>query len=684
MPTTQDKRQYQVILSGIGTPVLFYRMSGHEELSRPYEFAVEVLTEDEKLDPQKVLGKNLTVQVELPDEKLRYFNGIAVEFHELQPLSGYHRFLVKTVPWLWLLTRTADCQVFQDMTAVEIIEQVLKQDNGFSDFRRALSKTYSKRTYCVQYRETDFNFVSRLMEEEGISYYFEHSKGKNVLVLCDQPGSFTTGLQANVKYYPETEQSRDGGEVIYEWTQKSSMQPGKYVLRDYNFEKPKANLDATKSDPQAHAYGGLEIFDYPGGYSEANPGDSIVGTRMGEFSTRFSQFFAAGNSRAIEPGRRFTLTDHPETSQNVQYLATSAEYQFASDEFDIRGIDSRSGFYCKLSAQPATSLFYPQRLTPKPVVQGLQSAIVVGKSGEEIWTDEYGRVKVQFHWDRQGEKNENSSCWIRVAQVWAGSNWGTIHIPRIGQEVLVDFLEGDPDRPVVSGRLYNADNMPPYKLPDNQTQSGIVTRSTKTGEVKTFNELRFEDKKGQEEVYFHAEKDFERVVENNDKTRIGFDKMDPGDKTTEVYHNQNMTVGNNLDLVVGKELADPGNFNTSIQNDRTVVLEEGNDSLEVKKGTRTLVVESDLSETVTSGDHSLTVSSGKSTTDVSKAIVIKSDTSIELVVGSSSIKVEPTQITLVSTQIAIQGDAKIDATSPSTTVAGEGTLTLSGGMVKIN
>ena len=307
---------------------------------------------------------------------------------------------------------------------------------------------------------------------------------------------------------------------------------------------------------------------------------------------------------------------------------------------------------------------------PRPIVRGLQTAVVVGAAGEEIECDKYGRIKVQFHWDRIGENNEKSSCWIRVAQLMAGPKWGAIFTPRIGMEVVVDFLEGDPDKPICTGAVYNADNMPPYDLPANKTQSGFKSLSSKDGSVPTnFNELRFEDKKGEEEIYFHAEKDMNRVVENNDTLKVGFDKTDDGDQTIEVFNNQ--------DVTVGCSDASDGSQTLEVWKDRTTTIKTGDETLTVEKG--------DRKTSVDTGDNTLTVKKGDRTTkvDLGKDL-LQATKSIELKCGSSSIKLEPTKITIKSVQIEIKGDATVEAKSPMTTVKGDAMLTLKGGMVMVN
>ena len=386
-------------------------------------------------------------------------------------------------PWLWFLTRTADCRIFQEMAVPEIIKQVFR-DHGFTDFEEALSGDYRRWTYCVQYRETDFNFVSRLMEQEGIYYYFKHESNRHMLVLSDSVSSHDPfpGYE-KIPYFPPDEHLIREKHYIHEWSISREIQPGTYALTEYDFENPKANLLVKSAIDRNHAQSKLEIFDYPGEYLTASEGDAYVRARIEELHAEYELTQGQSNARGLAVGSLFQLTDYPREDQNQEYLVVSATHEMESDAYSSGSAGGSEDVYtCSFTALSSKQQFRAERTTPKPLVQGPQTAMVVGPSGEEIHTDKFGRVKVQFHWDRYGKKDQNSSCWVRVAQLWAGTQWGGIHIPRIGQEVIVEFLEGDPDHPIITGRVYNNDNMPPYGLPANATQSGIKSRSSKGGE----------------------------------------------------------------------------------------------------------------------------------------------------------------------------------------------------------
>ena len=542
------------VTTPLGEDVLLFRsMEAREELGRLFRFDLDLLSMDPEISIDDIIGQSITVRLEIQEGQTRYFNGIVSEFSQTADSVRYNGYRATVRPWLWLLTRTTDCKIFQEMTAPDIIKQVFR-DNGFSDFDDRLSESYRTWVYCVQYRETDFNFVSRLMEQEGIYYFFEHEDGKHTLVLADGFSSHkeTQGYE-ELPYYPPDPDVRRERDHVYDWSFHKSVQPGKYALRDFNFEQPKASMDARSAVAREYAEADHEIYDYPGEYDVVGDGETYAGVRIQELQTGYERAEGVGNARGLATGCLFELTQFPREDQNRQYLILSTSCNLTSDEY-APGEGADQDFTIRLQAADARETFRPPRITPKPFVQGPQTAIVVGKSGEEIWTDKYGRVKLQFHWDRYGESDENSSCWVRVSQSWAGKTWGGIMIPRIGQEVIVEFLEGDPDRPIVTGRVYNGDNMPPYGLPDNQTQSGIKTRSSKGGTGDNFNEIRFEDKKGSEELYIHAEKDQTIMVENNKTETVGNDNTEDigHDETISVHNNRSKTVDVDQKEMIGK------------------------------------------------------------------------------------------------------------------------------------
>jgi type VI secretion system secreted protein VgrG len=535
--------------------LLFHRMTASEQLGRLFEFELDLLSDEPDIGFDGILGQNVTVRLTLPGERERYFNGYVTRFRQEGTLDNYNAYRATLAPWLWFLTRTADCRIFQGQTVPDIIKRVFK-DHGFSDYEQALSRAYRTWDYCVQYRETDFNFVSRLMEQEGIYYYFKHKKDKHILVLADSASAHApfAGYE-NLPFYPPDSSLRRERDHIYDWQINRVIQPGGYVLNDFDFTRPKANLQVKSSIAREHAHAAYEIYDYPGEYLDTGDGEFYARARIEEQQVASEQIQGQGNARGLAAGSLFHLTGYPREDQNREYLVVSATHHLASDAHTSAGSSASVPVYsCTFTALNSRQVFRPARLTPKPIVQGPQTAIIVGPAGDEIYTDEYGRVKVRFHWDRYSPSKETGSCWVRVAQVWAGKQWGGIHIPRIGQEVIVEFLEGDPDHPIITGRFYNNDNMPPYGLPAHATQSGIKSRSADGGTPENYNEFRFEDKKGEEEIYLHAEKDWTVTIENDKHQSVGHDDILSVDnnRTVSVEKSQDESIGENRTLKIGK------------------------------------------------------------------------------------------------------------------------------------
>lgn len=544
----------------ISTPLgrdvlLFQRMTATESLGQLFEYEIDLLSERQDLALDQILGKKITVSLELPGGRSRYFNGFVCRFAFLGIHDRFAAYRAVVRPFLWFLTRTADCRIFQEKTAPEIVKQVLR-DQGFTDIEDNLSGSYRTLPYCVQYRETDFNFISRLMEQEGIYYYFRHDPDKHMLVLADSAsGHAPAAGYERIPYFPPDVHDRRERDHIYDWTVAQEIQSGAYALNDFNFEKPRASLRATAKQAQGHPYGSLELYDYPGEYQESGEGDAYAGVRMQEVAAQYERKHGESNARGLLVGALFQLENFHRREQNREYLIVSATHSLESD--DYRSADQAAGgdiYRCAFTAIDSRQPFRPPRVTPKPVVQGPQTAIVTGPPGDEIHTDKYGRVKVQFHWDREGKRDENSSCWVRVAQVWAGKSWGGMNIPRIGQEVIVEFLEGDPDRPIVTGRVYNADNMPPYGLPGEATKSTLKSNSSKGG--GGFNEIRMEDKKGGEEFFVHAQKDMSRIVLNDEDDRVdGARKRKVGkNETVDIGQDQTVKIGKNLLIEAGMQI----------------------------------------------------------------------------------------------------------------------------------
>ncbi len=560
-------RRVMEITTPLGEDVLlFHRMTAREELSRLSEFQIALLSEKGDIDLDKILGKSVTVKLELPKDKTRYFNGYVTRFAQVSMHGRYHLYQATVRPWLWFLTRTANCRIFQDMTVPDIIKQIFDDHPQIADVKKDLTGNYRKWEYCVQYRETDFNFVSRLMEQEGMYFYFKHVDGRHTLILADSYSAHSPFEDyAEIPFIPQDRAGRLDHERINEWNFAREIQPGRYVVDDFDFQKPSVELQVETKIKREHALADYEVYDYPGEYVTNAEGEQVVRTRIEELHAQYELANGSTNARGLCCGHLFKLTGHARADQNREYLVVSAVHNLEYNEYEATentGANYQCGFTVLNSRQP----FRPQRSTPKPTVQGPQTAIVVGPGGDEIYTDKFGRVKVQFHWDRKGEHNQNSSCWMRVSHPWAGKNWGMIAIPRIGQEVIVDFLEGDPDDPIITGRVYNAEQMPPYALPANMTQTGILTRSSKGGSGANANELRFEDKKGAEQIYLHAEKNQDISVENDETHTVGHDrtKTIDHDETNHIKHDRTETVDNNEKITIGVNRTEKVGANESI------------------------------------------------------------------------------------------------------------------------
>ncbi|MDE2080367.1 MAG: type VI secretion system tip protein VgrG [Burkholderiales bacterium] len=519
MPVTSSVQMQLVTSPG---QLMFRSMSGHEEVSRLFEYQITAVADTGDLLADDYLGKPMAVSVGGADDAPRWFNGIAASFGIEGGDGRYFSYRITLRPWLWLLTRAANVRIFQAQSTPDIVKAVIQAYQG--EVVDELSGSYAPRNYCVQYRETDFNFVSRLLEEEGIFYFFRHSADKHQLVLADKATSNVPFPGFETIAFNQGDNSVVDFAGISEWQMRHEIQSGKTTLRDYNFETPATDLTAQVASHRTHAEAAHEVYDYPGLYGAAGDGSARAALRMEEAESRFGRYTGQGNSTGLVAGCKFTLDGHRRSDQNTDYvvLATQIDMKLAPYE---SGEGEETLFLCRFTVQQYTEPFRPARITRKPSVAGPQTAVVVGDIGEgDISTDAYARVKVQFHWDRLGTKDANSSCWVRVATPWAGNGWGMVSLPRIGQEVVVDFLEGDPDQPLITGRVYNASQVPPYELPANATVSTVKSRSKKGGATE-FNELRFQDDPGNEHLFMQAQKDKFELVRNTVNTEIGKDQL---------------------------------------------------------------------------------------------------------------------------------------------------------------
>ncbi|WCM96066.1 type VI secretion system tip protein VgrG [Acidovorax sp. GBBC 1281] len=556
------------IQTPLGEQLQFRQLQGKEAISQLFCFDLDLLSDSKNIDPKALLGKNATVVVETQGGGRRYLDGIVTRFGMQGEDHRYYSYRLRLQPWLWLATRKTDFKIFQNKTAPEIVEEVLGK-YGYP-LQKKLTRSYRSWDYCVQYGESDCDFVSRLLEHEGAYYYFEHAAGQHTLILADDIVASHSPLPgaAVIPFYPPEKAVVADKENIHAWELHQAIHSGRHYNDDYDFQKPRADLSNMRQTPPGHAHDAHEVYEWPGGYTQFGDGEAYARVRLQSSLTGQSTVRGQSRHRALAPGYTFTLENYPRDDQNQQYLLTGIEYHFKENPRvsaaapGPKGTPQEEGSFQKftLQAQPTSLPYTPERTTRKPRTTGPQTAVVVGPPGEEIWPDQYGRVKVQFHWDRIGAMNENSSCWVRVSSSWAGSGFGAVFIPRINQEVVVDFLNGDPDYPIITGCVYNADNMPPWALPGNATQSGIKTKSSKGGAFGAgmkdgagdANAIRFEDKAGAEQLWLHAQKDQLVEVENDETHWVGRDRQKTidRDETNVIHRDRTETVDRNEDITV--------------------------------------------------------------------------------------------------------------------------------------
>ena len=529
----------------------FDSMQHSASVSALEETQLFLLSDKPDIAPEKLLGQAVNIKLQLRDGAVRHICGLVTRFGLGRHQGRHFGYLAEVRPWLWFLTRRSDCRIFQEMTVPDIVKKVFSNYGGIAVHEFRLTGSYRTRDYTVQYRETDFNFVARLMEDEGIFWYFEHAEGEHKLIVADSPSALSPAPHAEkLPYYGNAGQASPDVDIVTDWNFAREVRPGKTALRSYNFESPSNNLGVDSAESRSHDLADYELYDYQGDYYNNGDGSQIVAVRLDEAQSQHERLSGSTNAYGLANGRLFTLERHPRDDQNAEYFVVQTQINASINSLES---GTQTGDYsCRFSAVPATQNYRPPRRTPKPFVQGPQSAVVTGPGGEEIYTDKYGRVKVQVHWDRYGKKNETSSCWMRVSHPWAGKSFGAIHIPRIGQEVIVDFLEGDPDQPLITGRVYNAEQMPPWDLPGTMTQSGILTRSSKGGAYSNANAIRFEDKKGEEQLWLHAEKDQLTEVEHDEDKWVGNDrrKTIDRDETNHVKRDRTETVDRNEKITV--------------------------------------------------------------------------------------------------------------------------------------
>ncbi|HEY7394380.1 MAG TPA: type VI secretion system tip protein TssI/VgrG [Gemmatimonadaceae bacterium] len=639
--------------------LLLERLEVRDTVSKQFEIDLRLLSEDGTIDAKKLLRQPMTVTVMTRAGDKRFFNGFVRRFTQLgRHPGGLVSYRAELVPATWFLSLSSDCRIYQQKTVVDIVKAVFA-DTGITDVKYALTGTYQPREYCVQYRETHLDFVSRLMEEEGIFYFFEHQDGKHFLVLADAPSAVKPGVTPKLKVHSDNPLSDD--DYITDLEVESEVVAGKVTLLDYNDTITKS-LEGSVGSP-AGSSANLLQFDYPGKFAAKGEGDRLARLRLEEAEAFGKVIHCATTSPSVGSGQKLDIADFYRNDINGSYHILSSTH--SAEEGAYRsGHGGQFTYVASFQAIPHAVPFRPPRITPRSVVHGTQTAVVVGRAGDEIYADKFGRVKVQFFWDRVGKKDEKSSCWVRVASTWAGKQWGAVSLPRVGQEVVVDFLEGDPDRPIIVGSVYNSEQMPPYALPDNMSQSGVKTRSTKQGTTEHFNELRFEDKLDSEMIFLHAQKDLTTEVENDATHTVGNNETVAikGNRTALVEKDEEVTVKMNRTAVVEKDET------MTVKGNQSVTIKEGNSSFKVSQGK--------LDTSVDQGNVTLKAGMGSIKYEAMQAIEIK--------VGPSSIKIDQSGVTIKGVKVMVQGEAVTEVKAPMTTVKADGILTMKGSMTMIN
>ena len=682
--------------------MILVRADVSEKMSTLTETDIQFISPDHNMKMEDVVGQRLSLELDDEEGNTRHWHGHCISCAFEGRMGGQGLYRAEVRPWLWFLTLHADCRIFQEKSALEVIKEIFS-DRGFSDVQDKTSSTFEKREYLVQYRETDYEFITRLMEEEGMYYFFTHDDSKETLVLADGSGSHSPLQDAAEIRFEFKEDGGSGGgagsfkreeDHIYEWKSSERVNTGKVSLTDFDFTKPTTDLKALTAIPKGkHSHKDIEVYDYPGIHVTADFGKTRTRVRAEALASEYKRTWGKSNVRNMAVGGTFKLKEHPRTDFNKEYLVLGASHklQIETDEDkdgqtdtdqNANGEGKKESYESEFSVQLKSEPFRAPLITPRPIIPGVQTAVVTGPSGDEIYTDKYGRIKVQFHWDRVGKKDEKTTCFIRVAQTMSGQGWGAFHIPRIGQEVVVQFEEGNPDRPIVTGMLYNEAKKHPFDFPANMTQHGMKSNTTKGG--GGFHELVFEDKKDEEFIRLQSEKDYKETIKNNAEISIGFEKKDPGDLTQKIYHN------------------------------KTEELETGDHSFTVKDGlqvvdiAKTNTVTIGESETITIGDDKTDGIGTNYTIDVGDTLDITAGTMIKLTVGGSSIEMTSSEIKISSTTISIEGMGKVELNaggsmaleasgsmdvkgamttlegSGMTTVKSSGILTVQGSLVKIN
>ena len=638
----QENRFISIVTPLPKDELLLTSFKGSEHISALFEFDVGVLSTNPAIDPHDLIGEQVTVNI--LNDQARTFNGYVSQFAfgEVQS-NGLRAYNLTVVPWLWFLSKTHNQRIFQNKSVKDIVSQVFAA-LGFNDYAFNIKGGNTPREYCIQYGESDFHFVSRLLEEEGIAYYFKQESDKHTMMIVDQKSAFDVCAESEVKY---SSGNQTVSQLSY-WQHAHHFGTGVWAINDYNFKEPaKKLLVQTPTSAKFKNSSSFEHYEYPG-LHHLSAGKEIVDFRADAEEALSDLVEAKGDCSSFYAGGLFNLIEHESKSENGGYLIVNI-YHEVNDNSYYGGSDVGSGYHNSFSCVPDSVNFRPPRKHTRPTMKGPQSAVVTGPAGDEIHVDEFGRIKVQFIWDREGKSDENSSCYLRVVQSWAGNKWGASFIPRIGHEVIVDFLDGDPDRPLVTGSVYNGANKPPYSA---KTQSGIKTRSTKGGSTENYNELRFEDKKDSEQIFIHAEKDMDVEVENNETLTVD------NDRTKTIKHDENSNIGNDRNKTVTNNQSESIGKNKSI--------EVGVDHTESVGKNMMITIGGNLQESV-EGKYSESVT--KEYALRADAITLTANKEIVFKTGSATIVMKSNgDITLSGSNINVKGSGNVVVKGSKTSV----------------
>jgi type VI secretion system secreted protein VgrG len=686
MPEYTHKNHRFGIQTPLGDDVLLLsRFDGDEPISGLFAYNLELVSLNDSIEASSIVGQSVRFWVQHPDDEYRFYQGHVSQFQYIGRDDRLSRYRALVVPWLWFLTLNSDCRIFQNMTLPQIVSKVLK-DRGCTDFENSqITGSYTPLEYCVQYNESDFTFISRLMEEAGIFYYFRHDEDRLVLVLADSMAGCET-CKDGQEEFTDNLSERTLSNPIWKWVHRYEFRPGKWTHKDFNFKSPRSEMLAevpTLVDLPGNKK--FEVYQYPGRYDQRSDGASYARIRMQAEEAAVDIVDGQSHCRSFSPGVRFTMVRHHSSrEQGKSYIVTAVCHSFDASDVFVTGRSSPSrGYSNSFTCIPDSVTFRPPRETPLARVRGPQTAIVVGPKGEEIYTDEFGRVKVQFHWDREGQQNEHSSCWMRVSQVHAGAGWGMMDLPRVGEEVIVSFLEGDPDRPIITGRVYNGDNMPPFSLPAGKTRRGNMTKTYKGA---GYNEMSMDDTPGKEQLRMNAQYDMNSNVNNDQTLDVGKNQTEKVgvDRTREVGNNEKVTVGVNKSVKVGTNHDETVGVNQKVDvgtNQSTSVGSTQTNSVGMMKNETVGMMSNEMvgvAKTLNVGAAYSIISGGVMNVAVGFAAAEEVGSTKKIIVGSKL------EITCGASKLTMDAGGKITLEGTEILLSASGPVKISGSVVDLN